>query len=204
MAVSSSHIELFTLSCRKTNPTTFQEALHDSVSQTASQVPSAHTMAFTMMVRAHFRTTQRLQVKQPNEYELTIVPSDPSSAPSSFPAAHPSRAPSKTSLTSSSTALIASTNTTSTQTAVSKPILKVKNMDMEWKGIDLTVCNIILPRTPVLRPLVFPIFGLTTTIPELWLDLTAPTPMSLPETPVLRLVSDENALKEIPELDLAM
>ena len=89
MAVSSSHMELFTLSCRKTNPTAFQEALHnafhtplhDSVSQTASQVPSAHTMAFTMMVRAHFRTTQRLQAKQPNEYELTIVPSDPSSAP---------------------------------------------------------------------------------------------------------------------------
>ncbi|KAG9187266.1 hypothetical protein G6011_05137 [Alternaria panax] len=175
-------------------------------------------MALTPLVRAHFNVTASRRPRQlPDEFELSILPSEPHVTPMSFPAAHPSRA---TPSTSSSATSIASTNTTladsvvsyptsnsytsaiSTPSVVAKPISKVRSMDMDWETIDLQVRNVALPRTPVLRPMVLPMLGLTTTIPELSLDRMASTTMSLPKRPVLRPSSDEDALNEIPYLDL--
>lgn len=223
--------------CHKAFHATFHIPVHSTFYKLPPKNAAADTtMALSLVVHAPFDVIRPRQPRQlPNEFELSILPSELHVVPMPFPAAHPSRA---TSPMSSSAASIASTNTTPAhsvlsyrtsdaststssrptssastdsisslsttpaQSVVFKPNPKVKSMDAGRKNTNLEVHNVFLPRAPVLRPLESPMLGLTNMIPELRLDLIVLTPMSLPETPVLRPWSDGDGLKAIPKLNL--
>lgn len=165
-------------------------------------------MSVSLIVHTHFRITQQVQPRQPNEFELVVLPSKPYPTPSPFVAAHPSRAPSIASPAKSSTTSIASIQANSRLTSSSPnqsvssnsaTSLNSHNHGMGNHGPYSPCCY--STTKPVLRPLRDTISGLRTKIPELRLDLAASTLMSLPETPVLRPKDDEEVV-EIPDLDL--
>jgi hypothetical protein len=188
-----------------------QKALHTrSFTHYAPFPSSLPYMASSLIVRAYFRSTKPKQV---DEFELSIIPCEPNGAPSPFPAPHPSRAPSPTSTSSNATISVsnrsgASTNSlkpspTPTPTRSMRPSHSASHTPtseagtIAWEEIELTGNRVVVPHTPVLRPVEYSI-ALWKQISMLQLDFTTP----MPATPVLRPRSDEESMLEIPDLEL--